>query len=92
MKKPGGALIVVCVFLSLTAAGLAHVRLRLEVIRLGYSITESSEERRRLEEENRKYKLERSLLRGPARIEKLAKEKLHMDRPEPSRIRTVQAP
>jgi cell division protein FtsL len=44
---------------------------------------------RELEEEARRLRLERSLLRSPDRVEKLAREKLGMIRPDPVRIRVV---
>ncbi|MBI4511864.1 MAG: cell division protein FtsL [Deltaproteobacteria bacterium] len=79
------------VLASVTAAGIAHVSLKLGIIHHGYAITEETSERRRLEEQNRKLRLEISLLRHPGRIEALAAEKLRMTRPEPWQIRLVRA-
>ncbi len=85
----GAVLLLVSMFASVVAAALAHVSLRLAVIRLGYSISERTRERQTLEDENRKLRIELSLLRNPERIERLARDKLGMARPEPGQIRVV---
>jgi len=59
------------VFAILTAVGLGHVSLRYRVIRVGYAMAETLNERRALEEENRKLRVEQSLLRSPARVERI---------------------
>jgi cell division protein FtsL len=76
-------------FVAVLVASLAYVSLRLGVIHTGYAIAEQSGERRALEEENRKLRVEEALLRNPERIERLAREKLGMVRPDPQRIRVV---
>jgi cell division protein FtsL len=76
-------------FVILTAVGLGHVSLRYRMIRVGYSMAETLTERRALEEENRKLRVEQSLLRSPARVERIAREQLKMERPEPARIRVA---
>ena len=78
------------VFLALVGAALAHVSLRLAVIRLGYDIGERTQERRELEEERRRLSVELSMLRSPERIERLAKAKLGMRRPDAGEIRLAQ--
>jgi cell division protein FtsL len=80
---------LVVMFVSVVGAALAHVSLRLGVIRMGYAIGEETRDRRLLQEENRKLRLEKSLLRSPARIEDIAREKLGMARPDPTRVRVV---
>jgi cell division protein FtsL len=82
-------LVLILMFVSVVGAALAHVTLRLGAIRLGYAISVETRERQRLEEEDRRLRLERSLLRSPARIERLAREKLGMTRPDPAQIRVV---
>lgn len=82
-------LIAAAAFLAAIGVGLAHVSLRLDAVKLGYALGESTRERRRLEEEKRRLLVEKSLLRTPERIERLARDKLGMTRPEPERIRVV---
>jgi cell division protein FtsL len=83
--------IAVCalVFSLLVALGLGYVYVRLGVIHAGYAIADELRELRELEEEGRRLKVELSLLRDPARLEKLAREQLGMSRPDPSAIRRV---
>lgn len=83
--------IAVCalVFSLLVALGLGYVYLRLGVIHTGYAIGEELRELRELEEEGRRLRLELSLLRDPARLERLAREQLGMTRPDPAAIRRV---
>ena len=88
-RKASTVLVLMVLFVAVGGAAMAHVSLRLAVIRLGYAISEKSGERRGLEEDNRKLRLEASLLRSPARIERLAREQLGMERPDPARIRVV---
>ncbi len=71
-----------------TGMGVGHVASRQRVIRLGYELTDAISELRRLEEENRRLRLERSVLTNPARIERLAFA-MGMTRPIPGQIRVV---
>jgi len=73
-----------------TALGVGHVARRQSVIRLGYELSDAVTELRRLEEENRRLRLERSVLTNPARIERLAFA-MGMARPVPGQIRVVDA-
>jgi cell division protein FtsL len=89
VSKRSSVLLIVAAFVAVSGAAMAHVSLRLGVVRMGYQIGELTRERRTLEEERRRYTTEHSMLKNPARIERLAREKLQMDLPDPSRIRTV---
>ena len=89
MSKKGSVLLIVAAFLAVSSAAMAHVSLRLGVVRMGYQIGEQTRQRRALEEQRRRYTTELSMLKNPARIERIAREKLHMELPDPSRIRTV---
>lgn len=80
---------LVVMFVCVLGAGLAHVSLRLGVIRLGYAISERTRERHELEEKHRQLRVELSFLQSPERIEKLAAGRLGMARPDPSRIRVL---
>ena len=73
---------------AVIALGIAHVARRHDAIRLGYELSEQSADLRRLEQENRRLRLERSMLRHPDRIERHA-QRLGMARPDPGRIRVV---
>ena len=80
---------LILALLLVVGGALAHVTVRLNVIRLGYAITEQTRERRELEEQNRRLRVELALLRGPERIERLAHDKLGMIRPDPTEIRVL---
>lgn len=89
MNRRSTLIWILSLFVCGVGAALAHVSLRLGVIRTGYAIAEATRERQLLEEENRKLRLERSLLRSPERIERIAREKLGMTRPDPTQLRVV---
>jgi cell division protein FtsL len=71
-----------------TGLGLRRVGHRREVVRLGYELSAATVELRRLDEEARRLRLEKSVLTSPARIEHLA-QGLGMVRPAPEQIRIV---
>jgi cell division protein FtsL len=86
--------VVIATLLIVTAAvlalGIGHVNRRHEAVRLGYELARETDELRALKEENRRLRLERSMLRHPDRIERHALT-LGMARPDPAQIRVVQA-
>jgi cell division protein FtsL len=88
MRKTA-VLFILGAFAIVVVAAALHVSLRYRVIRTGYAIGERLAEKRELEEEARKIRLELSLLRSPERVERLAREKLGMVKPDPERIRVV---
>jgi cell division protein FtsL len=77
-----------CLFAVILAAGLYRIAQRRTLIRLGYELSEVSSELRTLEEEERRLRLELSVLSSPVRIERLAVE-LGMIRPSPSEVRVL---
>ncbi|WP_428262633.1 cell division protein FtsL [Haliangium sp.] len=80
------------VFALLVAGlGVAHVARRQEVIQLGYQLAKATDDLAREQEENRRLRLEKSILTNPARIRHLA-ESLGMTPPGPDQIRVVRAP
>ncbi len=79
------------VAISILALGITHVMRRHDAVRLSYELPRETETLRALEEENRRLRLERSMLRHPDRIERHA-QALGMARPEPHQIRVVQTP
>ena len=72
----------------ITALGLRQVAHRREVVRLGYELSSATAELRRLDEQARRLRLEKSVLTSPARIERLAIG-LGMVRPTPEQVRVV---
>lgn len=89
VSRRRAAIGLVIMFVSIVAAALAHVSLRLGVLRLGYQITDASRLRGELEEDNRRLRFARSSLRSPERIETRAQAELGMKRPDPASIRVV---
>jgi cell division protein FtsL len=79
---------MMAVFVAVTGAALAHVSLRLGVVRMGYAIGEQTRERRRLEEEARHLSIQLAELKRPDRIEALARAQ-GMTLPDAAHIRTL---
>jgi len=72
----------------LTGFGVQHVANRRERVRLGYELSAASAELRRVSEENRRLRLEKSVLTDPDRIERLSAN-LGMARPTTDQIRVI---
>ncbi len=58
--------------------GVAHVASRVTVVSSGYEVSQLGHQDRTLVQENDRLKLELATLKSPARLEKLAREKLGM--------------
>ncbi len=71
--------------------GIAHVARRQEVIQLGYDLSKATEALTEEQEENRRLRLEKSILTNPERIRRLAAQ-LGMTPPGPEQIRVVRVP
>jgi cell division protein FtsL len=65
---------------------LFYVWSRIQVIQLGYDISNALKEERTLAEANKKLRLEIATLKSYARIEKLAAEELRMGKPKPEQV------
>jgi len=65
---------------------LFYVWSRIQVIQLGYDISNALKEERTLTEANKKLRLEIATLKSYARIEKLAAEELRMGKPKPEQV------
>lgn len=76
----------------LVGAALLHVWTRLEVIRIGYALSEQTKIHRALREHEQRLRLELATQKDPAAIERVAREQLHMAPPDPSSIRIISAP
>lgn len=72
--------------LVLIAAVLAHVWLRLQVVRMGYVLSTTSKLQARLEQENRELKVELATLTSPDRLEALARQRLGLTAPEKDQV------
>lgn len=73
------------------ALGVVHVSSRVMVVGLGYQLSHLDQEARTLGRENDRLKLELATLRGPHRLEKIAREELGMGPPPGARVITLAA-
>lgn len=71
--------------------GVIHIRNRHQIVQRGYELTRASNKLRRLQEENRRLRLEKSLLTNPARIRRLAKDR-GMRPPATGQVRVIRIP
>lgn len=65
---------------------LFYVWSRIQVIQLGYEISNALKEERTVAEANKKLRLEIATLKSYARIEKFAAEELSMSKPKPDQV------
>ena len=79
-------------FLTLLFIGgsLFYVWSRIQVIRLGYEISDALKKERGLTEANKKFRLEIATLKSYARIERIAIEELRMTKPKPDQVIVIQ--
>lgn len=70
---------------------IGQVKRHHRLVKLSYELSEVTAELRQAAEDNRRLRLERSLLLAPERVERLAGE-LEMIRPAPEQIRRVGPP
>jgi cell division protein FtsL len=71
----------VFLFALFAGVGILHVTSRVLVVDMGYRLSKAEAEERALTRENDRLKLELATLKNPARLEKLAREKLGMAMP-----------
>jgi cell division protein FtsL len=91
-RSPSFGLTVGLTVSSLVLIALLYVWSRLEVIRIGYELSQQSKLARALAQHNQRLRLELATRKDPATIERFARERLHMAPPLPSAIRMVKAP
>ena len=65
---------------------LAHVWLRLQVVKTGYVLSTASKLQSRLEQENRELQIELATLTSPDRLEALARRRLGLMAPEKGQV------
>jgi cell division protein FtsL len=82
----GGLLFFTLVMLSLIGASLFYVWSRIQVIQLGYEISNAVRQERTLAESNKKLRLEIAGLKSYGRIEKIAVEELKMTKPSRDQV------
>ena len=85
-KKSDLVLCLILILIFFICWSLFYVWSRIQVIRLGYEISNSLKEERALAEANKRLRLEIATLKSYARIEKLAIEELKMVKPKPEQI------
>lgn len=73
------------------AAGVVHVTSRVLAVDVGYRLSKLEHEGRELTRERDRLKLELATLRSPAKLERIAREKLGMVPPPPSAVITVRS-
>ena len=79
-------LLLILALLFLIGGSLFYVWSRIQVIQLGYEISNALKAERTLTEENKKLRVEIATLKSYARIEKLAVEELRMAKPKPEQV------
>ncbi len=72
--------------LFLIGGSLFYVWSRIQVIQLGYEISNALKEERALAESNKRLRLEIATLKSYTRIEKFAVEELRMTKPKPDQV------
>ena len=72
--------------LFLIGSSLFYVWSRIQVIQLGYEISNALKKERALAEANKKLRLEIATLKSYARIERLAEGELRMAKPKPEQV------
>ena len=88
---PNQKLAIACMLIALAVVitlGTAHVNRRHVVVRKGYELTNARAKLRKLQEDNRRLRLEKSVLTAPARIERLARS-LGMHQPAAGQVRII---
>lgn len=90
-QSPSFGLTVGLAVSSLVLIALLYVWSRLEVIRIGYELSQQSKLARALAQHNQRLRLELATRKDPATIERFARERLHMAPPLPSAIRIVKS-
>lgn len=79
-------LLITLIVLFLIGGSLFYVWSRIQVIRLGYEISEALKKGKVLTETSKKLRVEVATLKSYARIEKIAVEQLRMTQPRPDQV------
>jgi cell division protein FtsL len=79
-------LVFILLMFFLIGGSLFYVWSRIQVIQIGYEISNALKEERAFNEESKKLRLEIATLKSYARIEKMAVEELRMAKPKPDQV------
>jgi cell division protein FtsL len=86
-RAPRGFLWVWTLAVALaTAAFVAHLNVRFQIIQTGYALSQAQGEQRRMRLAQRELRLELATLKEPGRIEEQARALMGMERPDHQRI------
>ena len=72
-----------------TTTALMHVKLKLQILELGYSLGREAQKERELEQAAERLGVELALLKSPANVEGTARNEMGLRPPNPSQLRTV---
>ena len=81
---------VIAVFLWLLLSGFGYVWCRVEVVELGYQLSDTYQLNSRLLNDNKKLHLELARLKAPERVQRIAIEKLGLKHPTKDQIVVLQ--
>jgi cell division protein FtsL len=85
-KNPNRIFFFILFLLLLIGGSLFYVWSRIQVIQLGYEISNALKQERAWVEANKRLRVEIATLKSYARIEKLAVEDLRMAKPRPDQV------
>jgi cell division protein FtsL len=77
---------IIAVFLWLLFSGFGYVWCRVQVVQLGYKLSEDHRVHTRLLNDSKKLHLELARLKAPERVERIAIEELGLNRPRKEQI------
>jgi cell division protein FtsL len=87
MNRSSNRVLFLILFLVFLIGGsLFYVWSRIQVIQVGYEISNALKEERALAEANKRMRLEIATLKSYTRIEKIAVEELGMGKPKPDQV------
>jgi cell division protein FtsL len=92
LHSPGFAIALALTLSSLVVVALLHVWTRLEIVRIGYALSEETRLHQALREHEQRLRLELAARKDPAAIERAAREQVHMAPPDPTAIRIIPHP
>jgi len=81
----------ILVAIAFVCGGLFHAWLRIERLRLGYAMSQTTSRTRKIIRENERLRLEVATLEAPSRIEQIAREKLHMRAPKVNEVEVLRS-
>jgi cell division protein FtsL len=85
-NKRGTVIVIVAALALAASAAIAQVWTHQQAIAYGYEITRETKRHARLLEQNRRLRIELAVLKDPARISKLARQRFGLADPEPEQI------